>query len=178
MKKELIQESAKMQKLAGIITEGEYKTIIKEGQGYQNMDDDWFEDEEQSEDPLDEMARTAGTGGAFIITPEGEDVLKQVKTTREIPEGLRPNLVAILIFLYKAKKEGRRAQKIDFAKQKGVPQPAVNALFNKLLEKGLVSVEGYEPKKPTSSGTKTDTSLINLDDLELDEVLDNILGVK
>jgi len=177
MKKELIQESAKMQKLAGIITESEYKQITKEEQGYEDMEGG-LEDEELPEDPLDEMARTAGTGGAFIITPEGEDVLKQVKTTREIPEGLRPNLVAILIFLYKAKKEGRRAQKIDFAKQRGVPQPAVNPLFNKLLEKGLVSMEGYEPKKPTSSGTKTDTSLINLDDLELDEVLDNILGVK
>lgn len=175
MKKELIQESAKMQKLAGIITESEYKTITKEEQGYKNMDDDWFEDEEQSEDPLDEMARTAGTGGAFTITKEGEDVLRQVKATREIPEGLRSSMIAILIWLFKAKKEGKRVQKKTYADERGVPQPAVNPLFNKLLEKGLVSMEGYTPKGSASPGTKSNVSPEELDGLELDEVLDRII---
>ena len=120
---------------------------------------------------LNEMSRTAGTGGAYNITSEGEAVLKQVKATKEIPEGLRPNLVAILIFLYKAKKEGTRAQKKTFADSRGVPQPAVNSLFNMLEEKGLISKEGYvgaEKKDVQNPRPKADVSK-DIEDLELDE---------
>ena len=245
MKKELIQESAKMQKLAGIITESQYKKLLKEEQGNPKEIEDFLDDminmsvPEDSEEgetvegvwevseygdedaygeaanefkaaheyikskggkitvegspdviytalpngdikyklivTLDEMARTAGTGGAFTITKEGEDVLRQVKATREIPEGLRSSMIAILIWLFKAKKEGKRVQKKTYADERGVPQPAVNPLFNKLLEKGLVSMEGYTPKGSASPGTKSNVSPEELDGLELDEVLDRII---
>lgn len=103
---------------------------------------------------VQEMARTAGTGGAYKITPEGEEIVKQAKATNQIPEGLRANHLAILIFLLKAKQDGRRVQKIDYAKEKGVAQPAINPLFNQLEEKGLIAKEGYTSlfNKPSSSG--------------------------
>ena len=44
-----------------------------------------------------------------------------------------------LVFLKKAKNDGKRVQKIDYAKEKGVLQPAVNPLFNDLQVKELVS---------------------------------------
>lgn len=166
MKKQLIAEAGRMQKLAG---------MLNEEQGYDDinleLDEENAEifDNEQSEEDLDEMARTAGTGGAYNITPEGEAVLKQVKATKEIPEGLRPSLVAILIFLYKAKKEGKRAQKIDFAKQRGVPQPAINPLFNMLEEKGLISKEGYVSAGKPAAAPKPQADITkDVDALELD----------
>jgi hypothetical protein len=97
---------------------------------------------------LPEMARTANTGGAYSITPEGEDVLKQAKATGELPAGLRASQVAVLVFLFKAAKEGKRVQKVDYAREKGVPQPAINPLFNQLEEKGLVAKEGYQNTNP------------------------------
>jgi len=117
---------------------------------------------------LPEMARTAGTGGAYNITPEGEAALKQAKATNTIPEGIRANHLAILAFLYKAKQEGKRAQKIDFAKEKGVLQPAVNTLFNQLEERGLVAKEGYQtmslgPKNPAKPKASVEDILGDLD---------------
>jgi predicted transcriptional regulator len=117
---------------------------------------------------LPEMARTAGTGGAYSITPEGEAVVKQAKATNEIPEGIRASHLQILAFLFKAKQDGTRAQKIDYAKEKGVPQPAVNSLFNQLEEKGLVAKEGYQtmslgPKGPAKPKASVEDILGDLD---------------
>jgi predicted transcriptional regulator len=117
---------------------------------------------------LPEMARTAGTGGAYSITPEGENILKQAKATNSIPEGIRASHLAILAFLYKAKQEGKRAQKKTFADEKGVPQPAINALFNQLEEKGLVAKEGYQamsvnPKGPAKPKASVEDILGDLD---------------
>jgi hypothetical protein len=117
---------------------------------------------------LPEMARTAGTGGAYSITPEGENILKQAKATNTIPEGIRASHLGILAFLYKAKQDGRRAQKIDYANEKGVPQPAVNALFNQLEEKGLAAKEGYQamsigPKGSARPKTSVEDILGDLD---------------
>jgi hypothetical protein len=117
---------------------------------------------------IPEMARTAGTGGAYNITSDGEDIIRQAKATNSIPEGIRASHLAILAFLFKAKQEGKRAQKIDYAKEKGVPQPAVNALFNQLEEKGLVSKEGYQgfstgPKAPAKPKASVEDILGGLD---------------
>jgi hypothetical protein len=92
---------------------------------------------------IDEMARTAGTGGGIKISSAGETALRQAKATGQIPEGLRTSHLAILKFLFQAKQDGKRVQKVDYAKQLGVAQPAVNSLFNQLIEKGLVEVDKY-----------------------------------
>jgi high-affinity K+ transport system ATPase subunit B len=117
---------------------------------------------------LPEMARTAGTGGAYSITPEGEAVIKQAKATNTLPEGIRASHLQILAFLFKAKQDGTRAQKKTFADEKGVPQPAVNALFNQLEEKGLVSKEAYQgfstgPKNPAKPKASVEDILGDLD---------------
>ena len=117
---------------------------------------------------LPEMARTAGTGGAYSITPDGEEILKQAKATNAIPEGIRASHLAILAFLYKAKQDNKRAQKIDYANEKGVPQPAVNTLFNQLEEKGLAAKEGYQgmsvgPKAPAKPKKSVEDILGDLD---------------
>jgi hypothetical protein len=98
-----------------------------------------------------EMARTAGTGGGVKITPAGETVLKQARATNTIPEGLRANHLAILKFLFQAKQDGKRVQKIDYANSLGVLQPQVNPLFNQLIEKGLVEIEKYQSALPGAS---------------------------
>lgn len=148
--KKFIIESARMQKLAGM-------PVIAESMMAEEED-------------LDEMARTAGTGGAYSITDEGKAALKQAQATGELPEGLRASHLAILIYLFKAGKEGKRAQKIDYAREKGVPQPAVNPLFNQLEEKGLISREGYtaQTKAPATSRPRTSVADLGLGDLELD----------
>jgi predicted transcriptional regulator len=92
---------------------------------------------------MDEMARTPGTGAAFTITDKGTNLLKQMKATGEIPDGIRPKHIEILKFLFQAKQEGKRVQKVDFAAKLGVAQPAVNALFKPLEEMGLVSSDKY-----------------------------------
>jgi len=155
---ELINEAKRFQKLAGLLTEGEIEEM-------NNM----FEDETLEEEEMDEMARTAGTGGSYTITPEGEAALKQAKATNQLPEGLKGSQLGILIFLFKAKKEGKRVQKIDYAAEKGVPQPAVNALFNELEVKGLATKEGYTSaqKEPSEAKPKADLAAV-LADLDLD----------
>ena len=72
MRKQLISEAQRMQKLAGM-------TI--------------------SEMALPEMARTAGTGGAYTITEKGEEILKQAKATGSVPEGIKARQLEILVFL-------------------------------------------------------------------------------
>jgi len=148
--KKFILESARMQKLAGM-------PVIAESMMAEEED-------------LDEMARTAGTGGAYSITDEGKEALKQAQATGELPEGLRASHVAILIYLFKKNKEGQRVQKIDYAKEKGVPQPAVNPLFNQLVEKGLISTESYaaKTKEPATARPRTSVADLGLADLELD----------
>lgn len=125
----MINESSRLKKLANIITENQ-------------------------EQDLDELARTAGTGGSYVLTEKGKESLKQAKKSMELPEGLRKSHIAILAFLYKNEKEGNRVQKIDFAKERGVPQPAVNPLFNFLETEGYIAKEGYTAKAPTSSTPK------------------------
>jgi hypothetical protein len=118
---------------------------------------------------IDEMARTPGTGGGIKITSAGESALRQAKATGQIPEGIRANHLAILKFLFQAKQDGKRVQKIDYAKQLGVPQPQVNPLFNQLIEKGLAEMEKYQSALPgTSTGStrqKTDVQAM-LGDLD------------
>jgi hypothetical protein len=149
--KKFIVESARMQKLAGM-------PVIAESMMAGEEED------------LDELARTAGTGGAYSITDDGKEALKQAQSTGEIPEGLRASHLAVLIYLFKAGKEGKRVQKIDYAREKGVPQPAVNPLFNQLEEKGLISREGYaaQTKAPATSRPRTSVADLGLGDLELD----------
>ena len=97
---------------------------------------------------LKEMPRTPGTGGAYTITPEGEDVLRAIKNSgsNTAPQGLKIAYIPLLAFLYKAKQEGRRIQKIDYARSLNVNQPQVNYLFNELEQLGLVTRESYTPK--------------------------------
>lgn len=93
---------------------------------------------------LDEMSpRPAGTGAAFTITDDGVSLLKQMKATGEIPAGIKPKHIEILKFLFQAKQEGKRVQKIDFAAKLGVAQPAVNSLFKPLEEDGYITSAPY-----------------------------------
>lgn len=143
MSKQFISEAQRMQKLAGMPI---------------------------SEMALPEMARTAGTGGAYSITEKGEEILKQAKASGAAPEGIKNSELAALVFLYKAKKEGKRVQKIDYAKERNVPQPAVNPIFNSLEAKELVSKEGYTSKQqePKSSRPRPDVDAM-LGDLDIEE---------
>ena len=126
-----------------------------------------------SEMALPEMARTAGTGGAYTITEKGEEILKQAKATGKAPEGIKNSEIAALVFLFKAKKEGKRVQKKDYAAEKyGNPkdQPKVNDTFNSLEMKELVSKEGYTSKQqePKTSRPRTDVGSM-LGDLDIEE---------
>jgi hypothetical protein len=118
---------------------------------------------------LPEMARTAGTGGSYTITPEGEEILRQAKASGAAPTGFTASKIAILVWLFKAKQEGKRVQKIDYAVERGVQQSAVNPLFNSLETDGFISKEGYTsiPKAaPTSTRPKPDVSSL-LGDLDI-----------
>jgi hypothetical protein len=143
MRKQLISEAQRMQKLAGM-------TI--------------------SEMALPEMARTAGTGGAYTITEKGEEILKQTKAAGKAPEGIKNSEIAALVFLFKAKKDGKRVQKIDYATERNVPQPAVNPIFNSLEAKELVAREGYTSKQqePKTSRPRPDVGSM-LGDLDIEE---------
>jgi predicted Rdx family selenoprotein len=145
--KNQINEIKRMQQLAGILSENQTNEL-----------------------DLDEMARTAGTGGAYTITEKGKEVLKQAKEMGAAPEGIKNSELAILVYLFKAQKEGNRVQKIDYARERGVPQPAVNPLFNNLEVKELVTREGYTSKQqePKSSRPRPDITSM-LGDLEIDE---------
>jgi hypothetical protein len=143
MRKQLISEAQRMQKLAGM-------TI--------------------SEMALPEMARTAGTGGAYTITEKGEEILKQTKAAGKAPEGIKNSEIAALVFLFKAKKDGKRVQKIDYAAERNVPQPAINPIFNSLEAKELVAREGYTSKQqePKTSRPRPDVGSM-LGDLDIEE---------
>jgi hypothetical protein len=123
-----------------------------------------------SEMALPEMARTAGTGGAYTITEKGEEILKQAKASGAAPEGIKNSELAALVFLFKAKKDGKRVQKIDYAKERNVPQPAVNPIFNSLEVKELISKEGYTSKQqePKTSRPRPDVDAM-LGDLDIEE---------
>jgi hypothetical protein len=123
-----------------------------------------------SEMAIPEMARTAGTGGAYTITEKGEEILKQTKASGKAPEGIKNSEIAALVFLFKAKKDGKRVQKIDYAKERNVPQPAVNPIFNSLEVKELISKEGYTSKQqePATSRPRPDVSSM-LGDLDIEE---------
>jgi hypothetical protein len=123
-----------------------------------------------SEMAIPEMARTAGTGGAYTITEKGEEILKQAKASGAAPEGIKNSELAALVFLFKAKKDGKRVQKIDYAKERNVPQPAVNPIFNSLEVKELVTREGYTSKQqePKTSRPRPDVGSM-LGDLDIEE---------
>lgn len=123
-----------------------------------------------SEMAIPEMARTAGTGGAYSITEKGEEILKQAKASGAAPEGIKNSELAALVFLFKAKKDGKRVQKIDYAKERNVPQPAVNPIFNSLEVKELVTREGYTSKQqePKTSRPRPDVGSM-LGDLDIEE---------
>jgi hypothetical protein len=144
MSKQFISEAQRMQKLAGMPI---------------------------SEMSLPEMARTADTGGAYTITDKGEEILKQAKASGAVPEGIKASELAALVFLFKAKKEGKRVQKIDYAKERNVAQPAVNPIFNSLAVKELISKEGYTSKQqePATSRPRTDIASLGLNDLDIEE---------
>jgi hypothetical protein len=143
MGKQFISEAQRMQKLAGMPI---------------------------SEMALPEMARTAGTGGAYTITEKGEEILKQTKAAGKAPEGIKNSEIAALVFLFKAKKDGKRVQKIDYATERNVPQPAVNPIFNSLEAKELVAREGYTSKQqePKTSRPRPDINAV-LGDLDIEE---------
>jgi hypothetical protein len=127
-----------------------------------------------SEMALPEMARTAGTGGAYTITEKGEEILKQTKAAGKAPEGIKNSEIAALVFLFKAKKDGKRVQKIDYATERNVPQPAVNPIFNSLEAKELVAREGYTSKQqePKTSRPRPDLGAV-LGDLDIEEAQSN-----
>jgi hypothetical protein len=143
MGKQFISEAQRMQKLAGMPI---------------------------SEMALPEMARTAGTGGAYTITEKGEEILKQTKAAGKAPEGIKNSEIAALVFLFKAKKDGKRVQKIDYAAERNVPQPAINPIFNSLEAKELVAREGYTSKQqePKTSRPRPDINAV-LGDLDIEE---------
>jgi hypothetical protein len=143
MGKQFISEAQRMQKLAGIPI---------------------------SEMALPEMARTAGTGGAYTITEKGEEILKQTKAAGKAPDGIKNSEIAALVFLFKAKKDGKRVQKIDYAAERNVPQPAINPIFNSLEAKELVAREGYTSKQqePKTSRPRPDINAV-LGDLDIEE---------
>jgi hypothetical protein len=128
-----------------------------------------------SEMAIPEMARTAGTGGAYTITEKGEEILKQAKASGAAPEGIKNSELAALVFLFKAKKDGKRVQKIDYAKERNVPQPAVNPIFNSLEAKELVAREGYTSKQqePKTSRPRPDVGSM-LGDLDIEEAKKNL----
>jgi hypothetical protein len=168
MSKQFISEAQRMQKLAGMPI---------------------------SEMALPEMARTADTGGAYTITDKGEEILKQAKASGAVPEGIKASELAVLVFLFKAKKDGKRVQKMNYGLEKylkgkgqtpedfeklepeeknrikGTLQPAVNPLFNSLEGKGLVAKEGYTSKQqePATSRPRTDIASLGLADLDIEE---------
>ena len=121
MKKQII-ETRRLQLLAGMINESQFNEA----------------------EEMDEMARTAGTGGAYTITPEGESLLRSLKAGGSLPMGIGINHLEILKFLYNAKKDGKRVQKIDYANLLGKKQPDVNKFFNTVEELGFARVESGE----------------------------------
>jgi hypothetical protein len=118
---------------------------------------------------MDEMARTPGTGAAFILTDEGDRLVRQMGATGEIPDEYKDVLLSalgkpsririeILKFLFKAK--GKRVQKIDFAKMLNVAQPQVNSQFKPLEDKGLITSAPYTS---ALGGTTSSTPKAKLD---------------
>lgn len=158
--KQNINETKRMQHLAGIIKESMFDDVNEAEAAEAAVVD--------NDADLDEMARTANTGGAFTITPEGEAAFKEAFKSRTTPEGLGNRHMEILAWLLKAKKDGKRVQKIDYAKELGVPQPAVNPYFNKLKEKGFVSSENYQSSSAPKTGSSTKASFWDrIDSLDL-----------
>jgi len=51
--------------------------------------------------------------------------------------------IKILKFLFQAKQEGKRVQKVNFAQMLNVAQPQVNSQFKPLEDKGLVTSAPY-----------------------------------
>lgn len=156
----MLNEVKRLQQLAGILKE--------------NYDMDSYMDSEETEfEPeLDEMARTAGTGGAMVMTDAGKQAYKNAAASIKAgknPEGMREMWFRILRWM--SKNEGKRLQKVDFAREElgpNVPQPRVNPFFNQLIEKGWIVVNEYDAytgdKKPASSGGKDWASKFNADD--------------
>lgn len=103
---------------------------------------------------IDEMSpRPAGTGAAYTITDEGENLLKRMKATGEIPEGINVMKIKILKFLFQAKQQGERVQKINFASMLGVAQPQVNSQFKPLEDQGLITSSPYTSALGSTSYT-------------------------
>ena len=117
------------------------------------------------ESSMDEMARSAGTGNAIKITAAGEDKLREAKTSGNVPQGMKQSDLGGLIWLFKNK--GKRVQKVDLANELGKPQPAVNGMFNRLIEMGLAEIEGYttaqKEKTPKAGGVNVADLLGDLD---------------
>jgi hypothetical protein len=117
------------------------------------------------ESSMDEMARSAGTGGGIKITAAGEDKLREAKASNNVPQGMKQSDLGGLIWLFKNK--GKRVQKVDLAKELGKEQPAVNGMFNRLIEMGLAEIEGYttaqKEKTPKAGGVNVADLLGDLD---------------
>lgn len=105
---------------------------------------------------IDEMSpRPVGTGAAYTITDEGIEILKQIKATGELPKGIKIGDIKLLKFLFQAKQDGLRVQKIDYAKSLGdnVSQPTVNAIFKPLEDQGLITSAPYTSALGSTSST-------------------------
>lgn len=115
---------------------------------------------------LPEMARTAGTGGELKITDKGKKAL----TDKSNEAKLATTALEALYFVASANKKGERVQKKTFADSIGKPQPAVNPLFNKLVEEGFLELSGYTPASSSSSPKpKAAFDYSKLADLDLGE---------
>jgi hypothetical protein len=105
---------------------------------------------------IDEMARTVGTGGGVKITDAGKQALKRIRTTNEMPAGLKKSGLDMLIWLFKTNGAGERAQVADYAElmfDDRKAQPRVNPIFNELKSLGFAEKEGYISALPGVSGT-------------------------
>ena len=118
---------------------------------------------------LDEMARTAGTGNSVEITEEGKNLLKSLSKGGQTPQGIRKSHVEILAWLLKSEKEGKRVQKIDYATEIGKPQPAVNGLFNELIQQNLVKSGSYTSIAKTATPKPAVDYTSMLADLDLED---------
>lgn len=157
----MLNEVKRLQQLAGILKEN------------YDMDSYMDSDEAEFEPELDEMARTAGTGGAIKLTDAGRAAYKETVASLKAGKGpgnMKEMWFRILRWMHQ--NEGKRLQKVDFAREvlgPNVPQPRVNPFFNQLIEKKWIDIDAYDAysgeKKPAQSSRIDWGAKYDIDDL-------------
>lgn len=179
----MLNEVKRLQQLAGILKEN-HDERYNDPDMYDGPDDDFdfnaptwadvpgFKDKFNL-DNLDEMARTAGTGGALKLTDAGRAAYKETVASMKAGKGpgnMKEMWFRILRWMHQ--NEGKRLQKVDFAREvlgPNVPQPRVNPFFNQLIEKKWIDVDAYDAysgeKKPAQSSRIDWGAKYDIDDL-------------